>query len=148
MNRIINKIIIHCTDSDASAHDIDALKYLYKWHVEENKWNDIGYHFCISKTNGIQFCRPLDLEGAHCKGQNSNSIGIVLTGKESFSKSQFKDLAELCAILCFTFNLDETFIYPHNHYNKTKTCPNFAIEPVRWQVKKLLSNKRESYGIS
>ena len=146
--REINKLIIHCTASDVSVHDMDAIKYLRKWHVEANGWNDIGYHFCISKTNGIQFCRPIKLIGAHTHGENEDSIGIVLTGNEVFSQSQFKNLEELCAVLCFIYELDETAIFPHSHFNKGKTCPNFAIEPIRWSVKKILSNKRESYGLS
>ena len=80
--RTINKIILHCSDSDNVGHDnIDEIR---RWHLLKN-WLDIGYHFFITKSGELQYGRPLWMEGAHCKEYNKNSIGICLSGKEDFT---------------------------------------------------------------
>lgn len=122
--RKINKIIIHCSDSDHKIHDnIDCIRF---WHKKKG-WKDIGYHFVITKNGAIWTGRPLAEIGAHCHGYNNESIGICLTGKNSFSSEQFKSLRELCESLVSMFNCD---IIEHNKLSKYKTCPNFTYSEV------------------
>jgi len=117
--RTIDKIILHCTDSDVD-HDINEIA---RWHRMRG-FKDVGYHFLI-RRHGIQFGRPIDQIGAHCKGQNSNSLGICLTGKNEFDQAQF----EMTARLISSF-FPGLAIYPHNYFNKNKRCPGFDIEEV------------------
>lgn len=122
--REINKIIIHCSDSDYGHHDnIEVIRY---WHKKRG-WKDVGYHYVILKSGEIKVGRPLHMQGAHCKGQNRNSIGICLTGKNTFSSEQFIALGIICKELCDQFGLEYTDIYPHNYYDNGKTCPNFTM---------------------
>lgn len=128
--RSIDSIILHCTDSNLMVHDQHALKYLYDWHVRENHWSDIAYHFVISKSKGIEIARPINIKGAHCHGYNEYSIGIALTGQNNFSQYQFDLLNKLILNLVYIFNLTATQIYGHNQFC-SKTCPNFDIIPIR-----------------
>ena len=89
----INKIIIHCSDSDVEAHD--NVQTIRVWHLARG-FEDIGYHYIIMKhTEDIGYGRHIGYVGAHCKGYNYNSIGICLTGKTQFTKLQFTGVVSL-----------------------------------------------------
>lgn len=128
--RDINLIIVHCSDSDHLHHD--NYESIRKWHVDENGWSDVGYHFLILKSGEVIRCRPLEKKGSHCKGFNKNSIGICLTGKNEFSDAQFKSLKKLTKKLKEEYELNEYDILGHRDFNKNKTCPNFEVlEKIR-----------------
>lgn len=143
--REINKVILHC-----SASPFGDRKLLWKWHVQENGWSDIGYHFVIGNTRPDNYpenkgifnlahdgkilrCRPVEKQGAHCQGENEDSIGICLIGNKLFSARQFYSLIVL---------MDEIkYVYPKiklfGHYetksgsDQGKTCPNLNMDWVR-----------------
>lgn len=75
--REIKEIIIHCSATpegrDVSADEID------KWHRARG-FDCIGYHYVVRLDGSLQVGRPLDKVGAHCKGHNANSVGIVYIG--------------------------------------------------------------------
>jgi N-acetyl-anhydromuramyl-L-alanine amidase AmpD len=119
--RKLNKIIVHCSASDIAGHDnIDTIR---KWHVDERGWKDVGYHFFIRKDGTIEKGRDVRIAGAHCKGHNHDSIGICLSGKSEFTLDQYISLGALLQVVQFEYG--DLGIYPHNHFNKGKTCPNF-----------------------
>lgn len=124
------KAIIHCSDSMFG----DVLE-IDRWH-KERKYAGIGYHFVILNGvirarqksaynfNGmVQPGRSLNLKGAHCRGHN-NTIGICLIGKIKFTSQQFISLVELLHDL----KIKKQDIFPHNHFNSKKTCPNFDLD--------------------
>lgn len=122
--RKINQIILHCSDSDYPQHD--NVETIRQWHLERG-WKDIGYHYVITKDGRIRWGRALELYGAHCIGQNKDSIGICLCGRKEFTQAQFKSLQVLILRLMDRYNLTKEDVYGHNHYNKLKSCPNFNI---------------------
>lgn len=140
--RDINKIIIHCSDSEwGDVDDID------QWHKQRG-WDGIGYHYLI--TNGrlknsreyqqeqdgkVQSGRPLDKIGAHCKGENRDSIGICLIGKHHFTSLQlFNALPDLLLCLMDEHDLSINDIYGHYEFNHNKTCPNFNVFSLKTYV--------------
>lgn len=126
--RDIKLVVLHCSDSDNVAHD--NVKTIKKWHVEERGWSDIGYHFVITRDGQVYPGRPLDKQGAHAKGHNKYSIGICLTGKNSFTDMQFCSLYELINRLFIQYDLELKDIVLHNELDKNKTCPNFTMKDV------------------
>ena len=65
--REINKIIVHCSDSDVKAHD--DISVIKGWYVNERNFNDVGYHFFFYKKDGtVQKGRDLATIGAQAKG--------------------------------------------------------------------------------
>ena len=131
--RKINKIIVHCSASDRPEHDNPHV--IREWHLSRG-WSDSGYHYIITKNGSLSVSRPISIKGAHCYGQNSHSIGICCTGKESFSEFQFQTLKALCLNLCEIFSLHDADIYPHWFFNKSKTCPVFGLGEIRNYVAK------------
>jgi N-acetylmuramoyl-L-alanine amidase len=148
--REVKKIILHCSDSDYGTASL-----IRKWHTKERGWSDIGYHYVI--TNGVQeSCRPykpeddgviqdgrpLEIQGAHVKGHNSDSIGICLIGTHHFTAKQLYDaLPTLLQILLATYELTYADVYGHNEFDPHKTCPNFNVNTLRNLFKESINVK-------
>lgn len=122
--REIKKIIVHCSASDLKEHD--SVEVIKQWHVKDNGWNDIGYHYVITKNGDVHQGRPLKEVGAHCSGHNLDSVGVCLTGENEFSPDQFFSLAWLINHLLES-NPSINQVKPHSFYNDKKTCSNFKL---------------------
>ena len=126
--RKIKKIILHCSYTKPSM-DIGASE-IRDWHVNDNGWSDIGYHFVIRRSGTVEMGRPLSRKGAHTKGHNKNSIGICLVGgmgefgksETNFTMEQYKSMALLVEDLEFEY--PNAIIHGHNEFSD-KTCPTF-----------------------
>lgn len=134
------EIIIHCSASkDTNLENWESLK---RYHINDRKWSDIGYHFGIEKIENEYLYllgRDLNTMGAHCFGQNRNSIGICLVGNydnNSPSKEQYIILARLCKTLMRKYTISLLNIKPHWVYNIHKTCPGrlFNFNDFRKQI--------------
>ena len=125
-----NKIIVHCAYTPAGKYfDIEDIR---KWHVEENGWKDVGYHFIVLLDGTIQIGRDIDEIGAHVRGHNIDSVGICYIGgkdycnkksKDTRTKAQKETLVDLIKVLKKIYT--EAKVYGHNDFDKRKTCPCF-----------------------
>lgn len=126
--RNINKIIIHCSATpegkDFTVFDIT------KWHKERG-FKDIGYHYVIYRDGSIHIGRSIAKVGAHCVGQNANSIGICYIGglakdcktpKDTRTEEQKMALLQLLKELKIKYPQAE--IYGHRDF-ANKKCPCF-----------------------
>lgn len=91
------KIVIHHADATTcNAHMI------HQWHLARG-WSGMGYHFLVRKEGGIvETGRPINTIGAHCTGQNNDSIGICFEGdfdRETMTNEQLQTGRELIAYL-------------------------------------------------
>lgn len=140
--RKINLLVVHCSGSDLKEDDsIERIKHLHtspknipmKWGKYETNgfsWNDIGYHFVITKDGVIHIGRPIEEIGAHVKGFNASSVGICLTGESDFSEAQFKALRKLVNDLISNLGLSIIDVLGHYELTRGKTCPNFNVQKV------------------
>lgn len=118
-------IIVHCSDSDCPSHDNPET--IRKWHVEERGFSATGYPIIITKDGEIHTTdRHIAQVGAHCRKHNHYSVGICLTGRYNFTDAQFEALVIAIDSICAMYNLDYKDVYPHNYFDRTKTCPNFS----------------------
>ena len=127
--RQINKIIVHCSATREGA-DI-PVETIKDWHVNGRGWSDIGYHFYIDLYGEIHKGRDIAKIGAHCKGQNRNSIGICYCGGVESDGKTPKDTRLECqkeALLCVLRTLKamypEAVIHSHKDF-ANKACPSF-----------------------
>lgn len=84
----------------------------------------VGYHFYIAKNGIITQTRAYTDEGAHTKGQNSQSIGICLAGNFDATlptEAQIKSLTSLLIKVISDLKISPTEIYPHRKFAQ-KTC--------------------------
>lgn len=128
----IEYIVVHAADTKPSM-DI-GVEEIRKWHVEERKWSDIGYHFVIRRDGSIEAGRPLDIPGAHVRGFNSVSWGICMAGGMTehgtsdcnFTKRQYFSLDILITELLD--KAPQAKAQGHRDFKGVvKTCPNFNI---------------------
>src|SRR5690606_32519342 len=92
--RPVSKVFLHCSASDFDAHDDIAV--IKRWHVQDNGWSDVGYHFFITRKGVVQFGRSLESIPAAQKGHNKGSIAICLHGNAKFTNKQLRSLKALC----------------------------------------------------
>jgi N-acetylmuramoyl-L-alanine amidase len=63
----------------------NTLSSIKKAHLSRG-FEDIGYHYLITKTGKILKGRYERFQGAHVLNQNKNSLGICLTGNFDVQK--------------------------------------------------------------
>lgn len=134
--RKITRIVVHCAAStpgmNTSAADIR------RWHVDENGWRDIGYHYVITRDGTLETGRPLEQAGAHVAGFNADSIGICLSGglnddhqpDANYTRHQFKTLENLLIHLSSKFPAAD--VCGHRDLDDGKSCPCFDVSEW-WQ---------------
>ena len=126
--RKINKIIIHCT-ATPEGREVTT-DDLYKWHVKERGWKDIGYHFFIDLQGCLHECRPIEQTGANTKGQNWDSIGIAYAGgmSKDMAPEDTRTEEQKDAMFDLLLRLVEAYrgvqIHGHCDFSK-KACPSF-----------------------
>ena len=125
--RDISEIIVHCS-ATPEGRDIDT-KEIRRWHTEDNGWSDIGYHFVVELDGDIGVGRPQEKSGAHCRGKNSNSIGVCYIGgvdssgapKDTRNEEQKVSLETLLGLLKKSY--PSAIIYGHRDFSD-KACPS------------------------
>ena len=127
-------IVVHCAATKASM-DIGATE-IKKWHVDDNGWDDIGYHYIIKRGGLVEVGRPEGFQGAHAPAANSKSIGICLVGgmaddggpENNFTLEQFLSLKDLIKRLKMT-NPNIVEIVGHCDIQDNKpNCPGFNLK--------------------
>ena len=118
---LINKIVVHCSDSP---HRGDTAADVHRWH-QERGWSGIGYHFTIDEEGMVEQGRPPYWAGAHVRGHNSNSLGVMLFGIDEFTPVQKEALRSLLDELLNLY--PEATLYGHRDLDHGKTCPNFDV---------------------
>lgn len=128
--RKINKIIIHCTATpegrDVTVTEID------RWHRQRG-FSGIGYHYVIYRDGSVHKGRNEDSIGAHCTGQNANSIGVCYVGGMDISNKKPKDTrtpAQRAALIKLIKELRAKYqgatVHGHNEF-ANKACPSFNV---------------------
>ncbi len=128
VGRTINKIIVHCTATRPS--QACTVELIDKWHRERG-FDCIGYHYVIYRDGSVHEGRPLSKVGAHCTGQNSDSIGISYcvgvaedgkTPQDNRTDAQKQALKQLIKELRQAYG--DIPVYGHRDF-ANKACPSF-----------------------
>ena len=120
---------MHCS-ATPEGRDVKT-ETIKDWHVNGNHWKDIGYHYVIELDGSIHKGRDENVIGAHCSGQNANSIGICYVGgvakdgktpKDTRTDAQKHSLLELLKELKAKYT--NATIHGHREF-AAKACPSF-----------------------
>ena len=132
-------IVVHCAATKPSM-DI-GYKEIRKWHVEDNGWDDVGYHYIIKRDGTVEVARAEAFQGAHAPAVNSKSIAICLVGgmaedgsaENNFTLEQFLSLKDLIKKIKMT-NPNIVEIVGHCDVQENKpNCPGFNLK--EWLIK-------------
>ena len=126
--RKIKEIIVHCSATpEGKDYSVDTIR---KWHLQRG-FADIGYHYIIYRDGSIHTGRDESVIGAHCKGHNSNSIGVCYIGgvavdgktpKDTRTTEQKQSLVKLLKELKAKY--PQASIHGHRDFS-SKACPSF-----------------------
>ena len=144
--RAIKRVVVHCSDSDDSL-DIGR-KEIDGWHKQRGFVSPtgihIGYHWVVRRDGSIEAGRPESEVGAHVKGHNSNTIGVVWVGRKAPSAEQYRALLNKLRDICDRYKIKIENVVGHRELSPdldgdgtveanewTKTCPNLDTTLLR-----------------
>ena len=151
-SKVLEYIVIHHTASTAK----ETVEQIHNFHINNNGWAGIGYHFYIRKDGTIYKGRDEKYAGAHCENYNSVSLGICLEGNFEIEKPTEKQLKSLTELLQFLKNkygnvqvvghrdLNATACPGKNLYSKLGSVIANSITPKDEYVKVFMSNNKLS----
>lgn len=129
--RKIDKIILHCAATpegkDYTVAQID------QWHRARG-FKGIGYHYVVYRDGSVHAGRSVEKAGAHCAGQNANSIGVCYIGgcavdgktpKDTRTAAQRAALEKLVKELLRQYS--GATVHGHNEF-ANKACPSFNVK--------------------
>uniref|UniRef100_A0A1B6EI02 Peptidoglycan recognition protein family domain-containing protein n=1 Tax=Cuerna arida TaxID=1464854 RepID=A0A1B6EI02_9HEMI len=79
----VQRVIVCHTASDPCQTTPECtlqVRYIQQYHVESQKWGDIGYNFLIGGEGVVYVGRGWDVMGAHTKGENNGTLGVAFIG--------------------------------------------------------------------
>lgn len=135
--RPITKIILHQTGTASG-----TLESVRNYHMNVKGWSDIGYHFLLGTDAIVYKGRPQAEVGAHCEGDNVDSLGICCVGAGNafpldrgyMSSEMFYVLIRLLQQLREAYPTI-TAIYGHRERpsgtRQGKTCPGYEASIIR-----------------
>ena len=81
INKVVNYAVVHhsasgrCFTPEDCASKVRAFQ---NYHIDSNKWDDIGYSFVVGEDGNIYEGRGWNKIGAHSPAFNRDSIGACL----------------------------------------------------------------------
>lgn len=140
-SKVLEYIVIHHTASTAK----ETVEQIHNFHINNNGWAGIGYHFYIRKDGTVYKGRDEKYAGAHCENYNSVSLGICLEGNFEIEKPTEKQLKSLTELLQYlTKKYGYVHIVGHNDLNAT-ACPGKNLYSKLEILKNNLDISKDEY---
>lgn len=126
------RMAIHHTSvpSDDGSDPAIRMRSMQNYHIDTQKWCDIGYHFVISQSGKIyQGASRANHPGAHVGGQNSGNVGISFIADfttQTPTTTQLNAGAKIIRWVHDTYGvpLNRTAILGHReHAGASTSCP-------------------------
>lgn len=129
---IPKRVILHCTASkNGQEYPIEKIR---QDHIQNRGFSDVGYHLVIQPDGSMENGRSLNAPGAHCEGENHDSIGIALVGTDRFTKAQFESLRRYLDGVYLVYSIGRWDLCCHYEFDSAKkqgkTCPNMSIGKI------------------
>ena len=131
-------LVVHCSATKPSM-DI-GLREIKRWHVDDNGWRDVGYHYIIRRNGEVELGRSNRDTGAHAAGYNHKSVSLCMVGgmaednsaENNFTAQQWTALLDL--VKQIKVDYPEANVIGHNEISK-KECPSFDVQ--KWKEENL-----------
>lgn len=128
----VRYIVVHCSATKASADHVNAAE-IDRWHRRQG-WNEIGYHYVITRDGRLEKGRPTTVPGAHVRGYNGESVGICMVGgvaedgktpEANFTEEQWATLRVIVRQMLKQF--PRATVCGHRDLDPKKACPSFDV---------------------
>jgi N-acetylmuramoyl-L-alanine amidase len=145
-------VIHHSLTKDSGTVSWNAIR---RFHVEQQKWRAIGYHFGVERVQDasggesveILLGRMLHETAAAVKEQSMNKKGVHVCVIGNFDDEPpppavWEKLVELVAFLCRLLSIPISNVQPHTLYAPYKSCPGkrFDMNRLRADVQREMSS--------
>ena len=154
----ITTITVHhtagpCFWETSTAATATLIRNIQKFHQNERRWADIGYHYVIDRVGNIWQGRSLQYQGAHAGGSlNEGNIGGAVLGNFCVQKptaAQYSSLALLVETLCMHLRLSPGRVFTHAEIadtaNLTTRCPGPALTRCVQAIRSRLQRRLLAY---
>ncbi|NBC31147.1 MAG: N-acetylmuramoyl-L-alanine amidase [Alphaproteobacteria bacterium] len=129
-SRSVHTTFLHCSASDVASHD--DVSVMREWHLDRG-WDDVGYHYFITKQGNIQEGRPVSKVPAAQGGNNTGTIAICCHGLliEKFTQQQYTSVRALCTAIRDAYSGKGVTMRFRGHCEvSSKTCPVYNYRQV------------------
>ena len=138
-----DKVILHCAATDDSVESKVSVDEVRRWHVQDNGWLDIGYHWYQTRDGIWHAGRSEEMTGAHSGAVgNLNSLGLCYEGTWLPTEKQIEGLWSMYCSLQSRYGINYENWFAHYQYKKSKTCPGFSIDLLRAYFKAMETNQK------
>lgn len=128
LSQVLTTIVVHHSALPLS----DGPREIQRVHMTTLGFADIAYHFVIDGDGRLFEGRPLNVRGAHTRGHNTGTVGVVLLGnfeRASPAPQQLTTLQTLLLSLRDTYGI--THVAGHRDFLPTETvCPGQMLETL------------------
>lgn len=115
----------------AYADSVSALQKIQRYHIENQGWGDVGYHFLIDSSGRVFEGRRTRWQGAHAGGNNNvRNLGICILGDyrhHSPTPAAQQSLRRLLDQLRQENSISRSQVHWHSEMKNTE-CPGPHIE--------------------
>lgn len=134
----------HSLTKDTSTVSWGAIRRYHTIHP--NKWSAIGYHAGVELVKSgnelyyeVLFGRMWDRQGAHCRGQNHDSLSICFVGNFDYYRvpdAQLEAGGRIISLWMKLYGIKLKDIYGHCDFDPNKTCPGklFSFEDLKHYI--------------
>jgi len=136
--RPVNRIT-HLTVHHSLTHSGSAESFA-RYHVQNNGWPGIGYHFVIEKNGQIKWCHDVTVRSYHVGNSNSKSVGICMVGdfrNSDPTSEQEHSLHRLLKWLQQELSIPVENVQGHSEFPgyEWKACPCIDMDALREALK-------------
>lgn len=128
-NYCVDKYVVHHSASPIDT-TVDEIRY---WHVNENGWDDIGYHYVITQEGKVHACREICYVPAAQKGHNQGSIAVCLVGDNTSDANRWNRM-QVNSLMNHYLATKEMFpvleLYGHRDLSSSTVCPGVNVRAM------------------
>ncbi|XP_063060519.1 peptidoglycan recognition protein 5 [Engraulis encrasicolus] len=135
------RVVIHHTvvrPGDTSQDCATVVARIQRMHMEERRFDDIGYNFLVAQNGIVYEGRGWGVMGAHSKGHNQDSVGIAFIGNFNNEVPSPEALSSVKLLLKQGISLgylcSSYAIFGHRDLGSTE-CPGNKLYPEIQRLK-------------
>ncbi len=126
--RRINRIVLHCTATSASA-TVESIQNYWKNVLG---WKSPGYHYLIDRNGKAHYLQPIEKASNGVRGYNADSIHIsYIGGKNQDDRTAAQKETMKATIISLKSMLGDIPVLGHRDLSKDLNG-NGVIEPHEW----------------